>query len=163
MVNIKFSNNNRRKINYNKQEWDNTKKKYHNYLKSDKWKKIREEVLKRDGYLCCDCRAEGINKSADCVHHMDYDFLYTFREKEFCISLCNSCHEARTEVQDSINYEDIIPEGGFCTYCTFPAMTVLDKKALCWHHQGMIFNNNLKIYPYECEENEKENYSQKIL
>ncbi len=134
------------------QEWETLRKKYHLYLQSDKWKNIREEVLKRDRYLCCDCLAEGIIKHAECVHHMDYDFLHTLREKEFCISLCNNCHEARTEVQYSVNYYDEIPEGEFCTYCTSPAKTILNKKAICWKHQGMIIKNNLKIFHIKRDE-----------
>ena len=60
------------------------------YLKSDYWKKLRLEILFRDNFLCKDCKS----KATD-VHHLNYDFVKTQHEKEYCISLCRKCHDKR--------------------------------------------------------------------
>ena len=66
----------------------NAHNKYQGYLKSNRWKKIREEVFVRDNFICKDC-----GEIATEVHHTDYDFLWTEKEKDFCISVCNKCHK----------------------------------------------------------------------
>lgn len=62
--------------------------------KNKKWKELRDRVLKRDKYMCQECRRYGKNKDAQMVHHMfpirdipEYAYL-----KENLISLCNKCH-----------------------------------------------------------------------
>ena len=62
---------------------------YKDYLKSPLWKRIREEVLKRDRNVCqiCSCHANQ-------VHHSRYhrnDLLG--KNKNFLHSLCGQCHE----------------------------------------------------------------------
>jgi len=67
--------------------------KYKDYLKSDRWKSLRKEILNRDNFKCrdCGCRAEA-------VHHLTYEFLETPYEKEHCISICNNCHGRRHNI-----------------------------------------------------------------
>lgn len=60
---------------------------YVDYLKSEKWKELRLEVLKRDDFLCRKCTTE----KACHVHHLTYERLG--REKlEDLISICFDCH-----------------------------------------------------------------------
>jgi len=63
------------------------------YLSSDRWKKLRYEILKRDNFTCQDCG----NRARD-VHHLDYDYLGTSEEAKFCISLCRECHKKRHNI-----------------------------------------------------------------
>lgn len=59
-----------------------------------KWKRLREKIIKRDMYMCQECRRYGKHKDAQMVHHMfpskdipEYAYL-----EENLISLCNKCH-----------------------------------------------------------------------
>lgn len=69
--------------------------KHQEYLKSDRWKKLRLEVLSRDNFMCQDCK----EKARD-VHHMDYNYLGTIKEIYFCISLCRNCHKNRHNIKN---------------------------------------------------------------
>jgi 5-methylcytosine-specific restriction endonuclease McrA len=61
--------------------------KYHEYLRTEKWKGKREKVLKRDNNLCQACL---INKATE-VHHKTYEKI--FDEPLFdLVSLCHPCH-----------------------------------------------------------------------
>lgn len=66
--------------------------KYIAYLKSNKWKHIRQLVAKRDDYKCQSC---GKNvKNGFEIHHRNYKHL--FHEEEdlnSLICLCKNCHE----------------------------------------------------------------------
>lgn len=66
----------------------NSKKgQYDIYLYSKEWKLKRDLVLKRDKYICQECK---VNQAID-VHHLNYDRL--FNEKlEDLLSLCRECH-----------------------------------------------------------------------
>lgn len=65
-----------------------------NKYKSEKWKKKRESILKRDNYLCKECHRFGKSVSANTVHHINpaEDYPDLFLSDENLISLCNSCH-----------------------------------------------------------------------
>ena len=74
-------------------EWNEKKaerkKEYHEYLKSDAWKRKRYVVLKRDAWTCQQCGA----KATD-VHHKKYAKHNIGREPiEWLISLCRNCHD----------------------------------------------------------------------
>jgi 5-methylcytosine-specific restriction endonuclease McrA len=66
---------------------------HQNYLKSERWIKLRLKILFRDGWKCVDCK-----KDATEVHHLTYDSLYSDSEEEDCISLCNQCHKKRHNI-----------------------------------------------------------------
>lgn len=62
--------------------------------KSTHWKKKRVVILKRDGYMCVECRKYGRIKEAVTVHHIKHvdeypELAYIDSNLE---SLCNSCH-----------------------------------------------------------------------
>lgn len=64
---------------------------------SNRWRKLREIVLKRDGGLCQQCRREGRITVADVVDH-----IVELRDGgcAFCEdnleSLCHACHAKKT-------------------------------------------------------------------
>jgi len=62
---------------------------YKDYLKSDRWKILREEALNRDNYKCKKC-----GKAAEEVHHTRYDHKGTPWEIHTIISLCKDCHKS---------------------------------------------------------------------
>ncbi|RKD12900.1 hypothetical protein BCY91_11720 [Pelobium manganitolerans] len=70
--------------------WDD----YTEYLKSERWKSIREIVLRRDNYKCQSCLTEDAVE----VHHT----IGHFRKNEPIFSLfsvCNRCHIIITEIE----------------------------------------------------------------
>lgn len=61
---------------------------YHTYLKTDKWKILRDKVFKRDNYVCMAC----LENKAEHVHHLTYDRI--FNEPLFdLVSICDACHK----------------------------------------------------------------------
>lgn len=69
------------------------RKNHQDYLKTMAWQEKREEVLKRDDYLCQAC----LKKRATQVHHLTYDHFGA--EPLFdLISVCGECHQAITEM-----------------------------------------------------------------
>ena len=74
---------------------EESKKDYHEYLKSDEWREKRALVLKRDNNICQSCM---VNKAQD-VHHLTYKFI--FNEPIFTlVSVCRPCHEAIELMKD---------------------------------------------------------------
>jgi 5-methylcytosine-specific restriction endonuclease McrA len=65
------------------------------FYKSSKWRKKRELVLRRDNYLCQECRRYGKTTPAQTVHHIypleRYPVLALVSAN--LVSLCNECHE----------------------------------------------------------------------
>ncbi|MBO0962506.1 HNH endonuclease [Neobacillus sp. MM2021_6] len=66
-----------------------------NFYKTSRWKSKREKILKRDEYLCQECKRFGRSKGASTVHHIN-----TMRNRPDLrletwnlVSLCNKCHE----------------------------------------------------------------------
>jgi len=61
------------------------------YLKSDKWKRKRYVVLKRDNWRCVHC-----GEHATQVHHKRYAKKNIGKEPiEWLVSICKSCHDAQ--------------------------------------------------------------------
>jgi 5-methylcytosine-specific restriction protein A len=67
-----------------------------NFYKRGKWKHKRERILRRDEYLCQECRRYGRTTSATTVHHVVpigvRPELALFSRN--LISLCEGCHNA---------------------------------------------------------------------
>ena len=71
-----------------------------NFYDSAKWRKKRKKILRRDGYLCVNCRRYGRTDTdgnpikAKTVHHIKH--RDEFPELSLCddnlISLCEACH-----------------------------------------------------------------------
>lgn len=67
---------------------------YYEYLKSDKWKRIRDFVRERDGNKCVEC---GCRKRLEC-HHLTYDHLYNEEYyMEELETLCRDCHQQKED------------------------------------------------------------------
>ena len=71
------------------------------FYKSQAWKQIRDVAMKRDGYLCVDCAAEGRTTAAEEVHHITeltpeniHDPAVSLNLDNL-VSLCRECHRAR--------------------------------------------------------------------
>jgi len=75
---------------YHKTKWFSE---HNEYLKSMTWQEKREEVLRRDGYICQAC----LKKKATEVHHLSYDHWKNEPLFEL-ISVCDECHTAITEM-----------------------------------------------------------------
>lgn len=65
------------------------------FYKSAKWKRKREQIFRRDGYVCRECARYGKTTEAQTVHHIypldRYPKLALVSEN--LISLCYSCHD----------------------------------------------------------------------
>ena len=64
--------------------------------KTRRWKRLREQILRRDGYLCRESARYGIRRQAEVVHHVwpveDYpEFAWAPWN---LISICQDCHNA---------------------------------------------------------------------
>lgn len=64
------------------------------FYQSRKWKTKRENILKRDGYLCQECRLQDKITPAETVHHINpLEYYPELRlEDKNLISLCINCH-----------------------------------------------------------------------
>lgn len=71
---------------------------YEEYLRSEYWKSLREEILEKDHHRCVVCgRKKNLN-----VHHLTYDHLGN-REAEWydLVTLCQDCHQRVHELYDN--------------------------------------------------------------
>lgn len=64
---------------------------------SARWKRKREKILRRDGYMCRNCRKFGRVREATEVHHIqpadEYPELAYVDSN--LVSLCHACHNAQ--------------------------------------------------------------------
>lgn len=60
------------------------------------WRKLREVVLKRDGYLCQSCLKQGRYVTANTVDHIIAKAHGGSDELSNLQSLCDACHKAKT-------------------------------------------------------------------
>lgn len=73
------------------------------FYKSRQWMKKREKILRRDKYLCQECKryhrhtSDGLPVPAELVHHIKpYELYPELRLKDDnLISLCASCHNKK--------------------------------------------------------------------
>ena len=68
-----------------------TKEAYLEYLKSDHWKKLRQEVMRRDGFRCVDCG----RKNHLQAHHTFYHAELTEHVAADFVTVCFRCHQKR--------------------------------------------------------------------
>lgn len=62
-----------------------------------KWRRKQQLILRRDGYLCQDCKRYGRTTQATTVHHIKHADEYPELEwdNDNLISLCSACHNKR--------------------------------------------------------------------
>lgn len=80
-----------------------------NFYKTGKWKRKRAVILRRDEYMCRDCKRYGKTTQAVTVHHvipLVEDVSLSLINNNL-ISLCNTCHEA---MHDRLN-DELTPRG----------------------------------------------------
>lgn len=71
---------------------------YREYLKSEKWSKKRDAVMKRDGGICQAC----LKEPATQVHHKTYKNV--FEEPLFdLVAICDKCHK---QIHDKRTWKD---------------------------------------------------------
>ena len=68
------------------------------------WRKLRVEVLERDGYLCVTCEANGFIEPATDVDHIVSKAHGGSDELDNLQSLCRACHKDKTRVESSNGY-----------------------------------------------------------
>ena len=63
------------------------------------WRKLRESILKRDGYLCVKCRAEGRLIEATDVDHIKAKARGGTDDPDNLQALCAPCHREKTATE----------------------------------------------------------------
>lgn len=69
--------------------------------KSNNWQQLRDTIMKRDGYLCQDCKARGKITPAEEVHHIievtqaNINDASITLNPDNLVSLCRECHRQR--------------------------------------------------------------------
>ena len=77
------------------------------FYRSTKWKQKREAILRRDNYLCQNCKRYGRYVEAVAVHHIKHydEFPELALDNNNLVSLCNACHnKAHPEKPKSNRY-----------------------------------------------------------
>ena len=61
---------------------------------SAKWKHKRQTIMRRDGYMCRECRKYGRVREAVEVHHIKHleDYPELAYDDSNLVSLCRDCH-----------------------------------------------------------------------
>ncbi|WP_442893615.1 HNH endonuclease [Bacillus sp. 2205SS5-2] len=64
------------------------------FYRSIVWRKKREYILKRDGFLCQECKKYGVNRDANIVHHIkELEHHPELRlSNNNLVSVCAKCH-----------------------------------------------------------------------
>ncbi|WP_263079239.1 HNH endonuclease [Endozoicomonas sp. Mp262] len=60
------------------------------------WQKLRRAVLERDGYLCQECRRQGIAKTANHVDHIKAKAFGGDDSLDNLQALCPTCHHRKS-------------------------------------------------------------------
>lgn len=62
--------------------------------KDKRWETLRARILRRDGYMCQECKRYGRAVEGDHVHHIfPYEFYPEYAYKSWnLITLCQRCH-----------------------------------------------------------------------
>lgn len=64
------------------------------FYKSAAWQRKRKLILKRDGYLCANCKKYGRLRRRTEVHHIKHrdEFPELWLDNSNLVSLCKRCH-----------------------------------------------------------------------
>lgn len=78
------------------------------YYQSRRWRSLRERILRRDKYLCQDCKRYGRRRSAAEVHHIKprEEWPELQWDPNNLISLCNECHNKRHPEKGGARFEN---------------------------------------------------------
>jgi 5-methylcytosine-specific restriction endonuclease McrA len=62
---------------------------YKQFLQSEYWKRIKKEILKRDGYRCYFCKSNEFLQ----IHHTTYKYLRKeYKYRKTLMTVCEKCH-----------------------------------------------------------------------
>ena len=64
------------------------------FYRSKRWEKLRASVLRRDGYMCQECRRYGRMRQAQTVHHIKHldEYPELAYDPKNLKSVCAACH-----------------------------------------------------------------------
>ena len=67
------------------------------FYQGTRWKIMRQRILRRDKYMCQNCRRYGRQREDTEVHHIDHleDHPERAYDPKNLVSLCHSCHNAQ--------------------------------------------------------------------
>ena len=67
------------------------------FYTSAAWLRKKEKILRRDKYLCIDCKRFGKKTPAELVHHIQpyEEFPELALDEKNLVSLCGACHSKR--------------------------------------------------------------------
>ena len=67
------------------------------FYQGTRWKIMRQRILRRDKYMCQNCRRYGRQREATEVHHIEHleDHPERAYDPKNLVSLCHSCHNAQ--------------------------------------------------------------------
>lgn len=74
---------------------------------SVRWRKKKAQILRRDGYMCRECRRYGRKREAKIVHHIKHvdEYPELAYVDSNLISLCEGCHnKAHPEKAKNIHH-----------------------------------------------------------
>jgi hypothetical protein len=114
---------------------------YKEYLKSDYWKDIKQQVHKMDNNKCIICESE----NNLCVHHTTYDYLGNER-LDLLVTLCKKCH---------YKYHKNNPQASYESYKHFKA---LKEKELTENLYKVFIDNNIEKFDEMVNILNKNNY-----
>ena len=77
-------------------------RKYQEYLKSDKWRRIAQKRMEIDHFQCCMCGSRGTSQNPLEVHHLSYKYLY-HEEERIYQDLCTLDHACHKQVHALMN------------------------------------------------------------
>ena len=68
-----------------------------NFYKTQRWKKLRKQALRRDAFQCIECRKYFRSRTATVVHHVKPRELYPELQwrLDTLESLCEACHNRK--------------------------------------------------------------------
>ncbi len=68
------------------------------------WRRIRDKVLRRDGYLCVTCQAKGLIVEAAEVDHIVPKSQGGTESLENLEAICVPCHKRKTFMESQVGY-----------------------------------------------------------
>ena len=99
-------------------------KDFASYYRRTEWKEFRLRILKRDNYICCNCKQQKSERELQ-VHHKQYingKKIWEYADDDV-ITLCKKCHaEIYGIIPPSCDWEyvevdDLGDLSGICEYC----------------------------------------------
>jgi 5-methylcytosine-specific restriction endonuclease McrA len=81
---------------------------FRDYIASEKWRIVKQEVMRTDNYSCADCQKKLPEGRGGIVHHKHYNDWGKGNSEEIisCIFLCTKCHNGRHAKQ---NMKSMVP------------------------------------------------------